>query len=116
MNSNSMYTQIAVFEPSGYISAANAQELEQKLTAAVTSKDCSVFLVDMGEVEFIDSAGLMVILSAVRSAQELGKRLVICSIAPSVRIILELTGLDRALDIFENRRALELAMPTPVAA
>lgn len=94
-------------EPTGYITAANLSEFQEKLTLTITSQDHSVFLVDMSKVEFLDSAGLMSLASAYRLAQTLGKRFSICSIPPSVKIIFELTELDRVLDIYESREAFE---------
>lgn len=99
--------QMATFEPSGYVSAANAKEFKQQLTEAVTTQDYSVFLVDMHKVEFLDSAGLMALVSAFRLAQDLGRRFSLCSIAPSVRIVFELTSLDRVFEIFDSREAFE---------
>ena len=70
----------------------------------------------MHQVEFIDSAGLMAIVSAFRLAQRLNKKLSVCCLSPSVRIIFELTQLDRALEIYENRQAYEASIETTVAA
>jgi anti-sigma B factor antagonist len=106
-------SSVASFEPSGYITAANVNEFKGKLTAAVTELDYSVFLVDMSRVEFLDSAGLMAIVSAFRLTQELGKRFSLCSLASSVRIIFELTQLDSILEIFENREAFEESLKQP---
>ena len=51
----------------------------------------------------MDSAGLMALIEAFRLAQELEKELSICSVAPSVRMIFELTQLDRVFDIFDSK-------------
>jgi anti-sigma B factor antagonist len=112
MRNLAIYTQVATFEPVGYVTAANITDLQAKLGEAVKSPEYSMFLVDMAKVEFLDSAGLMTLVSAFRLAQSLGKRLSICSIAPSVRIIFELTQLDRVLHIFENRSAFEASLET----
>ncbi|PSF38761.1 anti-anti-sigma factor [Aphanothece hegewaldii CCALA 016] len=110
MMSIAVHPQVATFEPVGYVTAANITELQTQLGEAVKSPEYSMFLVDMAKVEFLDSAGLMTLVSAYRLAQNLGKRLSICSIAPSVRIIFELTQLDRVLQIFENRAAFEASL------
>jgi anti-anti-sigma factor len=105
-----MHSQIITFEPVGYVTAANVTDLQEQLTEAVKSPNYSMYLVDMAKVEFLDSAGLMALVSAYRLAQSLGKRLNICSITPSVRIIFELTQLDRVLPIFEDRIAFETSL------
>jgi anti-anti-sigma factor len=107
MTSTIVCSSIATFEPSGYITAANVNEFKDALSKAVSTQDYSVFLVDMSRVEFLDSAGLMAIVTAFRLAQSLEKRFSLCSLAPSVRIIFELTQLDRVLEIFEDRSLFE---------
>jgi anti-sigma B factor antagonist len=116
MRSNFIGLELAILEPSGYITAANAANFQQELTRIVASHGNSTFLLDMHDVEFLDSAGLMAVVSAYSLAQSLGKRFSLCSLEPSVRIIFELTQLDNALEIFENRQQFELTIAQTVAA
>ncbi|MGK7941015.1 MAG: STAS domain-containing protein [Crocosphaera sp.] len=116
MGSHLIHLGVAVFEPSGYITAANVDDFQEKLTNFVNNNLHRGFLVDMHQVEFIDSAGLMAIVSAFRLAQRLNKKLSVCCLSPSVRIIFELTQLDRALEIYESRQAYEASIETTVAA
>lgn len=116
MRSSTISSNLAIIEASGYITAANADDFQQGLTTAVTSKEYAVFLIDMSQVEFLDSAGLMALVSAFRLAQSLGKRFSICSIAPSVRIIFELTQLDRVCEIFNSRDEFSLLLKQHIAA
>ncbi|NJK50754.1 STAS domain-containing protein [Candidatus Gracilibacteria bacterium] len=115
MKNSIISSKIATFEPSGYITAANVNEFKSELLAAVNSQDYTTFLVDMSRVEFVDSAGLMAIVSAFRQAQSLGRQLSLCSLAPSVRIIFELTQLDRIVEIFEDCSAFIRATEQLVA-
>ncbi|MDJ0601137.1 MAG: STAS domain-containing protein [Crocosphaera sp.] len=116
MGSHLINLRIAVFEPTGYITAANIDDFQEKLTNFVSNNSSIDFLVDMHQVEFIDSAGLMAIVSAFRLAQRLNKKLSVCSLSPSVRIIFELTQLDRALEIYESRQTYEASVTETVAA
>lgn len=99
---------IATVEPEGYISAANAPQFLEELTSAVTQENNEILLVDMNKVEFLDSAGLMVLVKVFRMTQKLGRRLIICSVAPSVRMVFELTQLDKVFEIFDSRNDLQL--------
>ncbi|MDJ0716929.1 MAG: STAS domain-containing protein [Prochloraceae cyanobacterium] len=110
MNSTLELQKIATIEPSGHISAANVNEFQRQLSDIARSHQYSALLIDMSKVEFLDSAGLMVLVRAFREAQSLGRRLSICSVSPQVRIILELTQLDRVFEIFESRVAFESAV------
>ncbi|MGK7955527.1 MAG: STAS domain-containing protein [Crocosphaera sp.] len=116
MGSHLINLRIAVFEASGYITAANVDGFQEKLTNFVTHNSSEEFLVDMHQVEFIDSAGLVAIVSAFRLAQRLDKKLSVCSLSPSVRIIFELTQLDRALEIYESRQMYEASVSGTLAA
>jgi anti-sigma B factor antagonist len=50
------------------------------------------------------------LIKAFRLAESLGRRFGICSLAPSVRIMFELTQLDKAFEIFENQDAFKAAI------
>ena len=109
MNSTKLHTEFVTFQPQGYLSAANAEELSDRLTAAIRSSSNAI-LVDMAEVEFMDSAALMVLIKAFRWCQSSGRILSVCSVAPSVKMMFELTQLDNLIEIFENRSSFEAAL------
>ena len=107
MTSTKLCTQFTTFRPEGFLSAANASEFLERLTVEVKSSVDSALLVNMEAVEFMDSAGLMALIKAFRLAESLGRRFGICSLAPSVRIMFELTQLDKAFEIFEDKDAFQ---------
>ena len=99
-----MDSELTIIQPSGHINASNATEFQHQLTTAVASQKHSV-LVDMHRVESLDSAGLMALVSALSLSQNLKRRFSLCCVAPSIRIIFELTKLDSAFEIYESREA-----------
>lgn len=103
MSSTKLRTEFTTFRPEGFLSAANSSEFFERLTVEVKSSVNSALLVNMEAVEFMDSAGLMVLIKAFRLAESLGQRFGICCLAPSVRIMFELTQLDKAFEIFETQ-------------
>jgi anti-sigma B factor antagonist len=98
--------ELTVLQPKGHINASNAEQLQTQLLRAVASEDSKVLLVDMQQVESLDSAGLMALVSALSLAQRLNRRLSLCGVSRSIRIVFELTGLDRVFEIFDSRAAL----------
>ena len=102
MSSTKLRTEFTTFRPEGFLSAANASEFLERLTVEVKSSVNSALLVNMEAVEFMDSAGLMALIEGFRLAKDLDLDLSICSIAPSVRILFELTQLDNVFNIFES--------------
>lgn len=99
--------------PEGYLCAGNAGVFQEQLSeslSTISSPEQKAILIDMSRVDFLDSAGLMCLVSAYRLAKNLGRRLSICSLTPSVRMIFELTQLDQSLEIFENSLDYEQAI------
>ncbi len=103
------YPQITAIRPSGALNATNTLELEQEITTALTQNDSTILLVDLEKVESIDSAGLMVLIAGLKLSQTLGHRLVLGKVSPAVKIILEVTQLDRVFEVFEGQVELETA-------
>jgi anti-sigma B factor antagonist len=101
------YPKIAVIRPQGYLNATNALEFERDMTTALAQNGISILVVDLAAVESLDSAGLMALLSIHKLALSLGRGLRLCAVAPSIRIIFELTQLDSVFEIFDGE--VELA-------
>ncbi len=99
--------QGSLIRAQGHVNASNANELEVQIHQAVQS-EATAILVDMSQVESLDSAGLMALVSSLSLAQQLNKRLSLCSMPANVRIILEVTQLDRVFEILPSPAAFEL--------
>ena len=110
MNSTVLYKEITTFQPTGYVSAANAEEFLNELTNVIKERSNSILLVDMKEIEFMDSAGLMALIKSFRLSQSLNRRFSICSVAPSVRIVFEVTQLDKVFEIFDSKKDFEATL------
>ena len=94
-------SQFMLIKPEDCITAANSHLFEREFAAVLKQNPHSTLLVDLEQVEFLDSSGLMALISSWKLAQNLGKRLSLCSISPSLKIIIELTKLDRVFEIFD---------------
>jgi anti-sigma B factor antagonist len=112
MQTTLSFSQIVVIQPQGQINAANASEFKHQLQAAVTSPTPAIVLVDLERVESLDSAGLMILVSALTQAQHQNYQFSLCSLSPSIRMIFELTQLDRVFEIFPTKAAFEASIQT----
>ncbi|MEH1767602.1 STAS domain-containing protein [Nostoc sp.] len=99
------YPKIAVIRPQGSLNAANALEFERDMTTALAQNGISILVVDLAAVESLDSAGLMALLSTHKLALTLGRSCRLCAVAPPIRIIFELTQLDRVFEILDGEAA-----------
>ncbi len=96
-----------IIRPSGSLNGAIAAEFQSQLAAAVLSEQSSALLIDLSQVDAIDSAGLMALVSALNLAKANDKQLSLCSVSWSIRIIFELTQLDGVFQIFEDCSAFD---------
>ncbi|MEO0835836.1 MAG: STAS domain-containing protein [Cyanobacteria bacterium J06642_3] len=103
MNSTLLSQKVTTFYPQKYLSANNAEQFAQELQAVIETSKRSPLLVNMENVEFIDSAGLMILIEAFRFAKDLDCRMSFCSVAAPVKMVLELTQLDNVFNIFDNQ-------------
>lgn len=73
---------------------------------ALVDDDCKAnILVDLASIELLDSTGLAVLLAARDRAQKSGSHFFLCSLQPAVRLVLEITNLEREFVIFPSRQA-----------
>lgn len=60
-------------------------------------------LIDLEKVNFLDSIALATLVQGMKRCREHGGDLYLCSLQKPVRVIFELTRLDKAFQIFEGR-------------
>ena len=94
-----------VIRPQGHVNSANVFAFQDQLTKAMMSPSSASLMVDMSQVESLDSAALMSLVSTLSLAQRLNKRFSLCSLSAPARILFELTQLDRAFEINEFETA-----------
>lgn len=88
-----------VIQPEGTLNATTVMHFHHQINTAVASSYHPSLLIDMQYVDQIDSAGLMALVLAFKLAKKFDKQLSLCSLSHTVRMILELTQLDRVLEI-----------------
>lgn len=64
--------------------------------------DATVLLVDFTNVKFMSSPGLMALVIAFKQAREEGKTMFLQSINDQIKMLLELTGMDKVFEIIEH--------------
>lgn len=88
------------------LDARVAVQFKEQLLAVVQQGGQRI-LIDMGEVQFLDSSGLGAILTCLKTIGKEGD-VRLCSLRPEVRTILELTRLDKVLVVYgDAAEALE---------
>lgn len=82
----------------GEVDAATAPLLEAQIREAVRAGYAQVIL-DFGDLQFIDSSGLSVLVSNHKRLRDAGGDLVVDSPPPAALRLFEIAGLDRVLTI-----------------
>lgn len=86
----------------GELDQATAPELRTALAETMADARCAV-LVDLSGCEFIDSTGLSLLVEAKRRLTGDQRRFGVCCPDADVRRLLELTGIDQAVGLFDTR-------------
>lgn len=63
------------------------------------------FVIDLSDVEFMDSTGLGSMLSCLRIVKSKGGSLRLCNLTPEVEQLFEMVMMDRVFEIFPNTEA-----------
>jgi anti-sigma B factor antagonist len=98
LSSESHDGRLHVIHVKGEIHVSTAPEFAQSLDASIADDAESVVL-DLTQVEFIDSTGLTVLLNGLRSITLRGGRLALAISNPTVLRLFEITRLDSTFDI-----------------
>ncbi|MBD0264936.1 MAG: STAS domain-containing protein [Tolypothrix sp. Co-bin9] len=93
--------QVILFKPQGSIDLEGGKALSEQMATVNPQRD-QLWVIDLAEVDLMDSSGLVPLVKGLKIARESGCRLVICNCSASVRLILELTQLDSVFEIFDT--------------
>ncbi|MEA5581098.1 STAS domain-containing protein [Nodularia harveyana UHCC-0300] len=97
-----MNQAVKIVKLSGIINTTNSEELRQHLTD-IKEAGTKTILVDCEDISFMDSSALGALVLAFKTLRAADIRLVLCSINEQVRILFELTGMDKVFEIFADQ-------------
>ncbi|MBD2257287.1 STAS domain-containing protein [Pseudanabaena sp. FACHB-2040] len=101
-----MTSSFKAVEPAGVLDSTHAEAFRKAVDEAL-SEEYEIILIDLEKVSFIDSSGLgslVMVLKKVRAAE---RKMYICSINDQVRMLFDLTGMDRVFEVFADRAEFE---------
>lgn len=99
-----MAVSIRIIKPASVFDGIQANELRQQVSELVAAGD-NLVLLDMADVNFIDSSGLGSLIITLKMLRSAGGDLYLYSIAEPVRNLLTITRMD---SLFENSIAPNL--------
>jgi anti-sigma B factor antagonist len=93
--------QATVIAVSGELDLASSPALQEELDR-VSSSDSQLLIIDLRELDFMDSTGLSVLVRAHQRAEEQGRRLAMVKGPQQVQRLLSLTGVADRLTVVER--------------
>ncbi|MFF5208556.1 STAS domain-containing protein [Streptosporangium sp. NPDC000396] len=86
----------------GEIDLYTAPGLQSEFARLLQESPATHVVIDLSGVEFCDSTGMNVLLSALKRLRERGGTLELAAPRPAVRKILQVTGLDSVFTVHES--------------
>lgn len=93
--------QVTLFKPQGRMDLQGGNALSEKI-ASVVSQPEQLWIIDLRQVDFMDSSGLVGLVKGLKTARQANCRLVLCNVTDPVRLVLELTHLDSVFEVFNT--------------
>ncbi|MEM9924987.1 MAG: STAS domain-containing protein [Cyanobacteria bacterium P01_D01_bin.50] len=109
-----MTEHIKLIQPSGVLDATKSQEFREEVINLLQGKP-KIVLVDLKDITFMDSSGLGALVLAFKTLRAADTKLVLCSINEQVKILFELTGMDKVFEIFSNQDEFNQAVLSQIA-
>jgi anti-sigma B factor antagonist len=93
---------VAVVRPVGELDLSGAAVLEVELDRLVEDPQLSAVVLDMRDLEFMDSSGLRLVVVADMKAREAGRRFALVRGGETVHRVFEITRMGERLDFVER--------------
>lgn len=105
----------AVFQIQGRLDASSIPELEKKVLHSL-ERGARHLVMDFSELEYINSAGLRVLVMSYQRLTPLGGKVMICGVRDYIAEIFDISGYNRIFGMYADMGlALQAIDPTPDA-
>ena len=104
---------IIVLTPVGRLDITTAWQFRLSLQECI-SKQSRHVVVNLGQVNFIDSSGLTSLVAGMRDADKVRGSFRICSVHPEARLVFEVTMMDSVFEIFNTEEEALEGVPRSV--
>jgi anti-sigma B factor antagonist len=105
---------VIVLTPSGRLDITTAWQFRLKLQECIAKQSRHV-VVNLSQVNFIDSSGLTSLVAGMRDADKVRGSFRICNVHPEAKLVFEVTMMDSVFEIFETEEQALEGIPRGVA-
>jgi anti-sigma B factor antagonist len=105
---------VAAIAISGRFDAHQVPQVQQELENVLAGGARYVIL-NLEDVNFVDSSALAILVRGMKRCRERNGDLLLCGLRQPVRIIFELTRMDKAFRIYDTEEAARQSVPQHVS-
>ena len=97
-----MNSVVQIIEPEGILDGTKTGDFQHQIDQSIDS-GVHTILIDFSNVTFMDSSGLGALVKAFKSLKAAEVELFLCSINEQIKMLFELTGMDKYFSILDDR-------------
>lgn len=101
-----MTTNLKTLEPAGILDGATTNELKLQVTDLL-HEGIDIVLLDMNQVTFMNSTGIGAMVAMLKIVRAKGKQIYLCGLTEQVKMLFELTKMDRVFKTFIDQQDFE---------
>ncbi len=101
--------KLKIVKPSGILDSTKAAKFRQTVSQIV-EEGSKAILIDFQDVTFMDSSGLGALVLCLKTTRSFNVQLYLCSINDQIRMLFELTSMDKVFEIFPDQQAFKDAI------
>lgn len=90
-----------IIKASGRLDSAYAERFQEQINEAIAPDDQTV-VIDMEDIEFMNSAGLRIALLTAKKLAQDGKNFAVCAMPERVHSIFQISGFDQIIEVYES--------------
>src|SRR5690625_3008004 len=116
MKQVSLYTNFTVIENvlvvrlSGELDHHESTALRENWQKKLLEEQVQHVILNLDEVSFMDSSGIGVLLGRYKEITKLGGELIVCSVSPAIKRILEMSGMFKIVRLESNEEFALLSL------
>jgi len=95
-----------VVQPKGILDSVNTNNLRRDILDTING-GVKVILLDLQDITFMNSSGLGALVATLKAVRAEGGELALCSLSDQVRIIFELSRMERIFKVFADPQEFE---------
>lgn len=88
---------VLIVRLSGELDHHTAEELREQVTDVIENRNVRHIVLNLGQLTFMDSSGLGVILGRYKQIKNVGGQMVVCAVSPTVKRLFDMSGLFKII-------------------